>query len=40
MHMLTYATNKSLVGITTDTRDMYLAAAQNGDHQAYAELEP
>jgi RNA polymerase sigma-70 factor (ECF subfamily) len=39
MHMLTYATDKSLVGITPDTRDMYLvAAAQNGDHQAYAEL--
>jgi RNA polymerase sigma factor (sigma-70 family) len=39
MHMLIYATNKSTVGITTDTCDMHLvAAAKNGDHQAYAEL--
>lgn len=39
MHMLTYATNKPPVGITTDTCDMHLvAAAKNGDHQAYAEL--
>ena len=39
MHMLIYATNKSLVGITTDTCDTLLvAAAKNGDHQAFAEL--
>jgi RNA polymerase sigma factor (sigma-70 family) len=39
MHMLTYATKGSPVGITTDTCDMYLvAAAKDGDHQAYAEL--
>jgi RNA polymerase sigma factor (sigma-70 family) len=39
MHMLIYATNKSPVGITTDTCDMHLvAAAKNGDQQAYAEL--
>jgi RNA polymerase sigma factor (sigma-70 family) len=39
MHMLIYATNKSPLGITTDTCDMHLvAAAKNGDHQAYAEL--
>lgn len=37
--MLIYATNKSPVGITTDTCDMHLvAAAKSGDHQAYAEL--
>ena len=39
MQMLIYATNKSPVGIATDTCDMHLvAAAKNGDHQAYAEL--
>jgi hypothetical protein len=39
MHMLIYAANKSPVGITTDTCDMHLvAAAKNGDQQAYAEL--
>jgi RNA polymerase sigma factor (sigma-70 family) len=39
MHMLTYDGNKSPVGITPDTRDVYLvAAAKDGDHQAYAEL--
>jgi RNA polymerase sigma factor (sigma-70 family) len=37
--MLIYAINKSPIGITTDTGDMHLvAAAKNGDHQAYAEL--
>ena len=37
--MLIYATNKSPVGITNNTCDMHLvAAAKNGDHQAYAEL--
>jgi RNA polymerase sigma factor (sigma-70 family) len=39
MNMLTYARNKSLVGVVTDTCDTYLvAAAKNGDHQAYTEL--
>jgi DNA-directed RNA polymerase specialized sigma24 family protein len=39
MHMLTYAAKESPVGITTDTCDTYLvAAAKDGDHQAYAEL--
>ena len=39
MHMLIYATNKSPVGITTETCDTQLvAAAKNGDNQAYAEL--
>ena len=39
MHMLIYATNKSPVGITNNACDMHLvAAAKNGDHQAYAEL--
>jgi RNA polymerase sigma factor (sigma-70 family) len=39
MHMLTYAINKSPVGIKTDTCDIHLvAAAKNGDHQAFAEL--
>ena len=39
MRMLTYASKESPVGITTDTCDMYLvAAAKDGDHQAYAEL--
>src|SRR5580692_11582609 len=37
--MLIYAINKSPIGITTDTGDMHLvAAAKNGDHQAYTEL--
>ena len=37
MHMLN--SKESPVGITTDTCDMYLvAAAKDGDHQAYAEL--
>jgi len=37
--MLTYAAKESPAGITTDTCDMYLvAAAKDGDHQAYAEL--
>jgi RNA polymerase sigma factor (sigma-70 family) len=39
MHMLIYAAKSSPSGITTDTCDMHLvAAAKNGDHQAYAEL--
>jgi RNA polymerase sigma-70 factor (ECF subfamily) len=39
MHMLTYAAKESPVGITTDACDMCLiAAAKDGDHQAYAEL--
>jgi DNA-directed RNA polymerase specialized sigma24 family protein len=39
MHVLTYAAKDSPVGITTDTCDMSLvAAAKDGDHQAYAEL--
>ena len=39
MHMLTYAAKESPVGITTDNCDTHLvAAAKNGDHQAYAEL--
>jgi RNA polymerase sigma factor (sigma-70 family) len=39
MHMLTYATKDSSIEITTDISDMYLvAAAKDGDHQAYAEL--
>ena len=39
MHMLTCAAKESPVGITTDTCDTYLvAAAKDGDHQAYAEL--
>ena len=39
MHMLTYTAKESPVGITPDTCDMYLvAAAKDGDHQAYAEL--
>src|ERR1700727_367 len=37
--MLTYSAKTSPVGITTDACDMYLvAAAKDGDHQAYAEL--
>jgi RNA polymerase sigma factor (sigma-70 family) len=39
MPMLIYAANGSPSGMTTDSCDMYLvAAAKNGDHQAYAEL--
>ncbi|WP_263352697.1 RNA polymerase sigma factor [Acidicapsa acidisoli] len=39
MHLLTYATKESPIEITTDISDMYLvAAAKDGDHQAYAEL--
>jgi RNA polymerase sigma factor (sigma-70 family) len=39
MHMLIYAAKSSPSGITPDTCDMHLvAAAKNGDHQAYAEL--
>ena len=39
MPMLTYAAKESPVGITIDLRDMNLvAAAKDGDHQAYAEL--
>jgi RNA polymerase sigma factor (sigma-70 family) len=39
MPMLIYATKSSPSGMTTDSCDMYLvAAAKNGDHQAYAEL--
>jgi RNA polymerase sigma-70 factor (ECF subfamily) len=39
MPMLTYSARESPVGITTDLCDMYLvAAAKDGDHQAYAEL--
>jgi RNA polymerase sigma-70 factor (ECF subfamily) len=37
--MLTYDVKQSPVGITTDTCDLHLvAAAKEGDHQAYAEL--
>ena len=37
--MLTYDVKQSPVGITTDTCDLHLvAAAKDGDHQAYAEL--
>jgi RNA polymerase sigma factor (sigma-70 family) len=39
MHMLTYAAKESPLEITTDISDMYLvAAAKDGNHQAYAEL--
>jgi RNA polymerase sigma factor (sigma-70 family) len=39
MHMLTYTAKESPTEITTDICDMYLvAAAKDGDHQAYAEL--
>ena len=39
MHMLTYAAKESPIEITTDISDMYLvAAAKDGDRQAYAEL--
>jgi RNA polymerase sigma factor (sigma-70 family) len=37
--MLSYATKELPVGVTDQARDMYLvAAAKDGDHQAYAEL--
>jgi RNA polymerase sigma factor (sigma-70 family) len=39
MHMLTYAAKEPPIEITTDICDMQLvAAAKDGDHQAYAEL--
>jgi RNA polymerase sigma-70 factor (ECF subfamily) len=39
MQMPTYAATELPVGVMTDTCDMYLvAAAKDGDHQAYAEL--
>jgi RNA polymerase sigma factor (sigma-70 family) len=39
MHMLTYPAKESPIEITTGICDMYLvAAAKDGDHQAYAEL--
>src|ERR1700678_2407935 len=39
MHMLTHAAKESPIEITTDICDMYLvAAAKDGDRQAYAEL--
>jgi RNA polymerase sigma factor (sigma-70 family) len=38
-HMLAYVAKGSSIGITADTTDIVLvAAAKNGDHQAYAEL--
>jgi RNA polymerase sigma factor (sigma-70 family) len=38
-HMLAYVAKGSPIGITADTRDIFLvAAAKDGDHQAYAEL--
>ena len=38
-HMLAYAAKGSPIGITADTPDIFLvAAAKDGDHQAYAEL--
>jgi RNA polymerase sigma factor (sigma-70 family) len=38
-HMLVYVAKGSSIGITADTPDIFLvAAAKNGDHQAYAEL--
>jgi len=38
-HMLAYVAKGSPIGITADTADIVLvAAAKNGDHQAYAEL--
>jgi RNA polymerase sigma-70 factor, ECF subfamily len=38
-HMLAYAAKESPIGITTDIPDILLvAAAKDGDHQAYAEL--
>src|SRR5580704_6859584 len=39
MHMLTYPAKESPIEITTDICDMYLvAAAKDGDHEAYTEL--
>jgi RNA polymerase sigma factor (sigma-70 family) len=39
MHMLTYAAKEPTIEITTGICDMYLvAAAKDGDHQAFAEL--
>jgi hypothetical protein len=41
MPMLTYAAEELPVRVTSDTCDMYLvAAAKDGDHQAYADLCP
>jgi RNA polymerase sigma factor (sigma-70 family) len=38
-HMLAHVAQGSLIGITADTPDIFLvAAAKDGDHQAYAEL--
>jgi RNA polymerase sigma factor (sigma-70 family) len=38
-HMLAYVAKGSSIGITADTPDIFLvAAAKDGDHQAYAEL--
>jgi RNA polymerase sigma factor (sigma-70 family) len=38
-HMLAYVAKGSFIGITADTTDIVLvAAAKDGDHQAYAEL--
>src|SRR6202453_590493 len=38
-HMLAYVAKGSPIGITADTTDIFLvAAAKDGDHQAYAEL--
>jgi RNA polymerase sigma-70 factor, ECF subfamily len=38
-HMLAYVAKGSSIGITEDTPDIFLvAAAKDGDHQAYAEL--
>jgi hypothetical protein len=38
-HMLAYVAEGSPIGITDDTPDIFLvAAAKDGDHQAYAEL--
>ena len=38
-HMLAYVAKGSPIGITADTPDVFLvAAAKEGDHQAYAEL--
>jgi hypothetical protein len=38
-HMLAHVAKGSPIGITADTPDIFLvAAAKDGDHQAYAEL--
>jgi hypothetical protein len=38
-HMLAYVAKGSPIGITADAPDIFLvAAAKDGDHQAYAEL--